>query len=115
MPRSPLVYLGTLSIILGSGPSRVWTHPSKHGDDFTRDRYECLKEARVMLPGTAYVPQTPPAYGGGSPGAAAASGFAAGFADASARARTSSRIETDTELFDACMQARGWKLEPATE
>jgi hypothetical protein len=61
----------------------VWMKPVGSQDEFARDRYTCLQEAKVPY-SRSYIN----AYGGGS--------------------RQDTRL--DGTRFDSCMEARGWRL-----
>jgi hypothetical protein len=66
-----------------SAPPKVWSRPSSTQQDFAQDRYACAQEAKISYSRT-YVN----AYGGGS----------------------RSDVRIDSTLFNACMEARGWRL-----
>ena len=72
-----------LLFALGCAGPLVWTKPGGTQDEFARDRYVCAQEAKVPYSG-AYVN---PYYG-----------------------TSASGVQIDATLFNACMEARGWRL-----
>lgn len=70
-------------LFLGCARPLVWTKPGSTYDEFTQDRYACAQEAKVPYSG-AYVN---PYWG-----------------------TSTSGVQVDTALFNACMEARGWRL-----
>jgi len=79
--------VGTVAVIalmVGcASPKLFWTKPGGNQDAFARDRYDCAREASAPY-SSAYVGP----YGGSS----------------------QQGVRVDHGLFNACMEARGWRL-----
>jgi len=82
-----------------------WTKAGAGPEDLARDRYTCIQESRVPY-GTSYGSATTTAAGWGSQTSAAQGGSDVGFILLGATRRTQSEAN---RLFDACMEARGWR------
>lgn len=84
LPMTKRFMMVVLAVLLAVGcAAPVWTKPGGTEADFARDKYACAQEAKVPY-SSAYVNP----YGG-----AAAGG-----------------VQIDRTLYNACMEARGWRL-----
>lgn len=86
-----------------------WTKPDATPDDLARDRYACIQESRIPY-GTSYgavsASSASAGAGWGSRAGVAQGGSSGGFMLLGAARHAQS--ETN-HLFDACMEARGWR------
>lgn len=78
-----LVVLFGLLTIIASGPNMVWVKSGSTQMDFNQDKYACMQESQQPVSGGYYN-----RYGGSA----------------------SSGVRTNQNLFNACMEARGWSL-----
>jgi hypothetical protein len=76
---------------------QVWTRPGAGTDDLARDRYACIQESRV---------QYDMSFSGGARAGFAQGGSDGGFVALGGVRRAQSEAN---RLFDACMEARGWR------
>ncbi len=84
---------------------QVWTKPGASVDDLARDRYACIQESRVPY-GTSYGAASSTGAGWGSRASVAQGGSEGGFMPLGAARRAQSEAN---RIFDACMEARGWR------
>ncbi len=86
-----------------------WTKPGATPEDLARDRYACIQESRVPY-GTSYgalsAGSTSAGAGWGSQAGVAQGGNRGGFILLGAVRHAQSEAN---RLFDACMEARGWR------
>jgi hypothetical protein len=86
-----------------------WYRPETTAQQFNEDRFYCLSASRVPVPAPGLVGASPVAGG-------FATGYAAGYNSTMlAYGPTVQAIRQQNELFDACMQARGYRWELATD
>ncbi len=110
-----------LLFALGCAEPFVWTKPGSSYDEFARDRYGCLQAAKVPVvggyvspypypssyPSSGVIPYSP---GGMIPGETDNPAILEGMRQGAAlAAATASGIRVDETLFNACMEARGWR------
>jgi hypothetical protein len=79
-----LVLVGVLTII-ASAEQMIWVKPGAGNKDFNRDNYACLKESQARVSESYYDRRS-----GGS---------------------SSSTVQTNQTIYNACMYARGWTLQ----
>jgi hypothetical protein len=97
-----LVRLMLVSLLtVACGPSLAWYRPNTTQQEWHRDRYECRREvAQVSPPGSTPVPPMI--------GRDVTSQFVWGYQVGQVRQAEDER----EDLFESCMQARGYRLVP---
>ena len=84
MRKGRLLLVLSALVLLGCASQQYWTkRVSFSQDDFNKDNFECLQQSQRPV-SSSYSDQ----YGGSS----------------------SSTVETNYELYNACMYAKGWYL-----
>jgi hypothetical protein len=91
----PLALITTLILVGCAAPAGDWIKDSTQPLEVDQDKYACLQQA-----------QQPFSYLSGSPGWG--SGWGPGWGPASGYAG----VQTNQELFRACMKARGYSWQP---
>ena len=96
MPKSFNYFVGFffLSFLVScSGTHSMWVKPGSNGNDFNLDKYACLQSAQQPYSS---------AIGYNSGGIVSPSSITT--------ASSSAGIATNEQLFNACMNAKGWSL-----
>ena len=81
--RNTAFMITALILMTGCAHPLVWSKPGGTQDEFSRDKYACMKQSQQRVSG-AYVDR----YSGSS----------------------ASEVITNQNLFNACMNAQGWYL-----
>jgi len=91
-------------------PPRTWTKADAGADDLARDRYACMQQSRVPY-GTSFGSAGFGPSGGGA-GWGSREGYAQGGTDGGFQILGAVRHaqRQANQLFDACMESRGWRL-----
>lgn len=108
--------VGVAAVVTAAGCATAsrqgWTKAGASSEALARDRYACIQESRVPY-GTSYgsagYSSTGGGAGWGSQGSVAQGGGDGGFIPLGAVRRAQSEAN---RLFDACMEARGWRAGP---
>lgn len=107
-----LVVVGTvLATVAGCATAsrQSWMKPGASADDLARDRYACIQESRVPYDtsfGSAGFSSSGGGAGWGSRASVAQGGSDGGFMPLGATRRAQTEAN---RIFDACMEARGWR------
>ena len=89
------IFLIPFMVMLASCAQMVWVKPNAQQGEFERTRYTCLRQSQQYQSGVGMV--TPNTLTGGFT-----------YIDTSG-------VSTNSGLFDACMEANGWRLQNASQ
>ena len=90
-----LAVLATLMLVACATPAGDWVKDNTQPLQVDQDKYACLKDAQQPF---SYLSGSPGWGPGWAPGWGAASGYAG--------------VQTNQELYRACMKARGYSWQP---
>ena len=91
----PMALIATTLLVGCAAPSGDWIKDGVQPLQVDQDKYGCLKEAQQPF---SYLSSSPGWGSGWGPGWGAASGYAG--------------VQTNQELYRACMKARGYTWQP---
>ncbi len=107
--RIVVIGLAVTAVSCATASRQEWVKGGAGPDDLARDRYACMQESRVAYSGSyggASVSPSGGSAGWGSNASTVTGGTDGGFIFLGSVRRAQSQAN---RVFDACMEARGWR------